>query len=94
MNGRCVCVYKTNRVKGATTCSAVLFVLCCVTEENNAFHSDFSPGKGDVMKDRLDCVCCASVNTQRWHTAATRDLLYTSGLAPLTSPVIRIDLAL
>ncbi len=45
---------KTNRVKGATTCSAAIFVLCCVTENNNALHSDFSPGERDIMKD-IDC---------------------------------------
>ncbi len=46
---------KTNRVKRATACSAVIFVLCCVPEKNNVLHSFFSPGERDVMKDRLDC---------------------------------------
>lgn len=44
------------------------------------------------MEETRLSISCVSVNTQRWHTSATRDLMYTSGLAPLTSLGIRIGL--
>lgn len=92
-------LYKTDRAKGATTCSAVSFVLFRVTEENNALHSDFSPGERDVTKDRLDChflcLLCFCKHSALAHSCdpdLCHDLLYTSGLAPLrwTAIIIRL----